>query len=58
MKEDEARKLETYLKDNYNAVGLLAGLQDYIAQHGLWKLQDLFGEAGISPKHFCYYSIE
>jgi hypothetical protein len=58
MTEDEANKLETYLKANYHAAGLLAGLQTYIAQHGFWKLQNLFEQAGISPKHFCFYSIE
>ena len=58
MTEDEAKKIETYLQANYHASGLLDGLQDYIAQNGFWKIQDLFGQVGISPKHYCFYSIE
>ncbi len=58
MTENEAKKLERYLKLNRDAVDLPASLQAYIAEHGFWKLEDLFEQAGIHPQLFYFYDIE
>lgn len=55
---DDVIKLEKYLTENLGAQDLLSGLQAYIQENGFWNLDKLFAQAGISPSHFCYYSID